>query len=1494
MAEDFSVGIGVELDGDVDIQKKLNELSKNKNFHIDVKTLRLSDNAEKTLVENIKGIRGLGVQIDEVQISKTAISKLQNELAKNKIPLMIDMPSVDGKLHKELDKIKQSGNQVANSMSGAKKSTEGLTASLKDVVYHAGVLSKLNKAETNGRFYGSHRGTGYYGTGHYFVDKAHKHEITQGHYKDLPMSSVDISKYTNLFKANTDEIANNLHNFLYNLTRYTQNAYTENLDVLFKEYENVFGKDTLPKNDFKSKLNELKAYMKSSSLSDRNDSVSTQFMKSLGYQGVDTRGTHFADVRYGTVIYDLKEESVLQANITNELQKQSDMLEKIHYGKGQVFDKSEDERLNSIIEQQKHATEIESEYRKIFDDTSLRKYIGEVEVLENKLKDIEQIIEKCQYEIDNPDKVYSSMKKTFSMLDMPIDEDLLKEQAKESLLSYKNRINEVTEEKTAILGQIDSLKEKIKVEKEYASIARENAKRNIENRKQTIVGANNVTKVDSNTLGTVSEAFKKSINDITGGIGKDVTPVVSKATQEAEAQINKFVRDIESKAGKVSKIDVTSRTRTIPGDEEAGILPSAVLEADRVVVKYTTDLGESKTATFGWRKAVSETGEEVENVWGQLGEHVSKNLDAVEKATEKAIKTQTKFQEKANETAAKAEREAKSLYSKATDTSESKPIIAGADEVAEQVKKVNIAAEELRNSTQENYSDLKIQLDNEIQSLKDTIARLRDAENAASTLRAKSTDTVRQETLEKALRLEQDVKAADLPLKNLPRSLSEIIKELNNPSLSAGRLKQVSDELDVASSKFKTAQNAAKNFTGSTFNTSELDAQGKMYIQKVSANVTAIREKLITTLTSPRGKYAGLGITDVGEVQAIQDAKGKVESFTVTVKNLRGEVQKLEFARAKIQGSGKAQGGFIQTNTFKTQVKDGKSLAKVISTLESEIAKSEESWRNSGILAGQFAEKLEAVKSSLGSVTSFEGLKKVEADFRELATEGTKASKEVESGIRKINTATSGDSSSDLETKISKIRESYRKITDVPISSGNFSVEQSQLDSLAEKYNRITELKTRFEQSGNDAERVSNYRALVDVLNQVENELKQVKTAQDNVQKNEKMELLRKKYISDINAYISSNTRMTKEMRDDFLSLSREIENASVVTTDFGKEISLLKNKVKAAGLEGRSFFDEMGNSARKVANWLGATTIVMTTIHKVREAIDEIRELDNILTEISKTSDLTNHQLEQLGKNAYGAASQFGKKASDYLVGVQEMYRAGYQNAEDMAKLSVLAQAAGDMSTDVANDYLIATDAAYHYKGNVEQLTAALDGMNYITNHNALSMNDLASAMKIAASQSANVGVGVDEAAAAMGTMIATTRQSGDAVARAWRGILANLQGIKVEFEDGEVIDEEQLSKYEKAAKALGVSLKEVKNGVLSVRDPIQVIKELSEAYNALDEKDVRRTNLINAVGGKYRGNALSSLLTHPELFDKMLKEYSEGSGSAMEEAEKSANNLE
>lgn len=62
-------------------------------------------------------------------------------------------------------------------------------------------------------------------------------------------------------------------------------------------------------------MNKVLEYQKANPVESRHgqkkDSLATVFMKSLGYEGIDTRGTQLDNTAYGSVIYDLKEDSVL-------------------------------------------------------------------------------------------------------------------------------------------------------------------------------------------------------------------------------------------------------------------------------------------------------------------------------------------------------------------------------------------------------------------------------------------------------------------------------------------------------------------------------------------------------------------------------------------------------------------------------------------------------------------------------------------------------------------------------------------------------------------------------------------------------------------------------------------------------------------------------------------------------------------------------------------------------------------------------------------------------------------------------------------------------------------------------------------------------------------------------------------------------------------------------------------------------------------------------
>lgn len=379
--------------------------------------------------------------------------------------------------------VKVSDSITDQIVANEKKKQEAYKATTETVMYHAGVISKLNKAETNGRFYGSDRGTGYFGTGHYFVDSNTKHELdNNSSYSSLPYTSIDISKYDNLFKATSDEVADALHTFLKNLTKFTQGSDSFDVSELFSQFQKVFGETTMDMQEFDAKLSQLKAYMQSSNMSDRGDSVSTQFMKSLGYGGVDTRGTKYADTRYGTVIYDLKEESVLQANITDELQKQGQMLEKITYEKGQVFDKSEDTRIQGILDQQAKAKEIETEFNKIFDSTNLNTYNSELDSVNQKLTENESIINNCKSAIETADEDAKRFAKEMAEFDLHMSDEEIAETVNKNKVEYQERIEELSKEQSLLKDRKQEIESNLDAEYKLANAARERATATVEDR----------------------------------------------------------------------------------------------------------------------------------------------------------------------------------------------------------------------------------------------------------------------------------------------------------------------------------------------------------------------------------------------------------------------------------------------------------------------------------------------------------------------------------------------------------------------------------------------------------------------------------------------------------------------------------------------------------------------------------------------------------------------------------------------------------------------------------------------------------------------------------------------------------------------------------------------------------------------------------------------------------------------------------------------------
>ena len=310
---------------------------------------------------------------------------------------------------------------------------------------------------------------------------------------------------------------------------------------------------------------------------------------------------------------------------------------------------------------------------------------------------------------------------------------------------------------------------------------------------------------------------------------------------------------------------------------------------------------------------------------------------------------------------------------------------------------------------------------------------------------------------------------------------------------------------------------------------------------------------------------------------------------------------------------------------------------------------------------------------------------------------------------------------------------------------------------------------------------------------------------------------------------------------------------------------------------------DSLLKNVIKNAQWYYISGAVSAATRSFKDAIAAMKEADAEMVSIQKVTGYTKEQMDRLSDSAYALASAYGRTAQEILSAETTFARAGYTDQiEDLAELAVLTQNVGDVNADTASKFLIAADAAWKLGGNEKELMEIIDGMNNVTNKNAVDMKALTEGLTVSASAFAEAGESAQTYTAMVGAGVAATQRSGNEVARAMRTIIMNVRQIRGETEDGELIDGESIANAAKALKEYA-DISTLQNGEL--RKTYDVLDELAGKWEGLGS--VAKSAITEALAGKYRANILSALLNDWDSVSKMMQDYADGVGSALEENE-------
>lgn len=188
-------------------------------------------------------------------------------------------------------------------------------------------------------------------------------------------------------------------------------------------------------------------------------------------------------------------------------------------------------------------------------------------------------------------------------------------------------------------------------------------------------------------------------------------------------------------------------------------------------------------------------------------------------------------------------------------------------------------------------------------------------------------------------------------------------------------------------------------------------------------------------------------------------------------------------------------------------------------------------------------------------------------------------------------------------------------------SNGNARI---STDALSQSLQKLENASAAF--SKNDT--AKNQKALIEAEKELD---KQIKTVTNSV-RSMNAELAKDSTVSSlhnkIQSFYDNNTAAHKKWGSQLKQMLSETASGAELTTQRVREIEQSFNGVttaaRQAGKVGKSWFQSLKEGVKSFTSWASPVAVMAEGVSGVKETISDMENLDDILTEISKTSDLT------------------------------------------------------------------------------------------------------------------------------------------------------------------------------------------------------------------------------------------------------------------------------
>ena len=166
------------------------------------------------------------------------------------------------------------------------------------------------------------------------------------------------------------------------------------------------------------------------------------------------------------------------------------------------------------------------------------------------------------------------------------------------------------------------------------------------------------------------------------------------------------------------------------------------------------------------------------------------------------------------------------------------------------------------------------------------------------------------------------------------------------------------------------------------------------------------------------------------------------------------------------------------------------------------------------------------------------------------------------------------------------------------------------------------------------------------------------------------------------------------------------------------KKVKLLNQETSKASLKDMGGLGKFQSAMTAFPIWMSAATLWMQTINAIRDGIRYIYEMDTALTDLSKVTDMSTEQLNDMRDSAIDLGKEMGKSSVEIAQSFAEIGRV-FKDTDDIKEFARIATMASNVTSMTAQEASKNLNVAMiSFKKDLKDAGAILDSMNEIQNN--------------------------------------------------------------------------------------------------------------------------------------------------------------------------------